>query len=261
MIPYRKYGKSPYCVAVIHGGPGAPGNMAPVARELAETYGVLEPLQREDSVSGQIDELVGILRQQAARPVTLIGSSWGAVLALLVAVRKEIMINKLIMVGSAVFDAANSASIETRRLCRLDEKQRSDFEKLKMKLETARREDLVELAREWGDFFFNTDNFDPITRDLEVIEVQYELNVKVWSEFAEMRDRPGYLAGVFSGIDVPTVVIHGEYDPHPIEGIRPFLENCIPDIRFYILPECGHYPWIERRTRDKFFEIIQKEIS
>ena len=29
----RKYGKPPFNVAVIHGGPGVPGEMAPVARD------------------------------------------------------------------------------------------------------------------------------------------------------------------------------------------------------------------------------------
>jgi len=28
----RKYGKAPFSIAAIHGGPGAPGEMAPVAR-------------------------------------------------------------------------------------------------------------------------------------------------------------------------------------------------------------------------------------
>jgi hypothetical protein len=29
----RKYGSKPYKVAVIHGGPGAPGEMAPLGRQ------------------------------------------------------------------------------------------------------------------------------------------------------------------------------------------------------------------------------------
>ena len=51
----RKYGTSPYQVAVIHGGPGAPGYMAPVARELSNKLGVLEPIQTCDTIQGQID--------------------------------------------------------------------------------------------------------------------------------------------------------------------------------------------------------------
>jgi len=46
----RVYGNKPYHVAVIHGGPGAPGEMAPVARELSLSTGVLEPLQTTETV-------------------------------------------------------------------------------------------------------------------------------------------------------------------------------------------------------------------
>ena len=74
----RKYGKAPFDVAVIHGGPGAPGEMAPVAREFACGWRVLEPLQTAASIEGQIDELKTVLKKNADLPVTLIGYSWGA---------------------------------------------------------------------------------------------------------------------------------------------------------------------------------------
>lgn len=48
----RTYGLSPYRVAVLHGGPGAPGGMAPVARNLSRARGVLEPLQTADTLEG-----------------------------------------------------------------------------------------------------------------------------------------------------------------------------------------------------------------
>ena len=46
----RVYGNRPYGIAVIHGGPGAMGAMAPVARELAAIRGVLEPLQAKPTI-------------------------------------------------------------------------------------------------------------------------------------------------------------------------------------------------------------------
>jgi translation elongation factor EF-4 len=57
MINIRKYGSAPYRVAVVHGGPGAPGSVAAVARELAKGCGILEPLQTATTVAGQVDEL------------------------------------------------------------------------------------------------------------------------------------------------------------------------------------------------------------
>ena len=75
-----------------------------------------------------------------------------------------------------------------------------------------------------------------------------------------LRDQPEYLQGEFSKITIPTVVIHGEQDPHPIEGIRLFLETCLGDVTFYLLPNCGHYPWIERQACDRFFAILKDAI-
>lgn len=256
----RIYGEPPFEVAVLHGGPGAPGYMAPVARELARTVGVIEPLQTKDSLDGQIEELREQVTDHADFPVTLIGSSWGAVLALFLAAREPDLVRKLILIGSAVFDAENSSRIEGIRIGRLDDNGRRRYAEIMTEMETASSEDRKRLMSEWGEMLFDTDVFDPLTDDLEIIEVQHNIFGNVWPEFVALRDRPGYLASEFSRIDVPTAVIHGEYDPHPIEGIRPFLERCLFQVRFYLLPRCGHYPWIERNARTRFFEILRNEI-
>jgi len=72
------YGSPPFSVALIHGGPGAPGEMAPVARELSSDIGVLEPLQSEKTIDGQVEELREVLETDAKLPVILVGYSWGA---------------------------------------------------------------------------------------------------------------------------------------------------------------------------------------
>ena len=256
----RKYGKPPFKAAVLHGGPGAPGYMAPVARELGKVIGVIEPPQTRNSLEGQIEELKDQLSAHADTPVTLIGSSWGAVLALFLAAREGAIVEKLILIGSAVFDAESSSRIEPRRLERLDAEKRGRYEMIVTELKKGESAGSDALAKEWGDIIFDADVYDPLTRDLEVLEVQYELYKKVWSNFVALRDVPGLLKSQFSKIAAPTVVIHGEFDPHPIEGIRPFLESCLREVRFHILPECGHYPWIERRARREFFYILRREL-
>ena len=79
----RTYGNKPYTVAVIHGGPGTPGNLAPVAQELSCNRGVLEPFQTYDSIEGQIKELANILVNNGTPPLILIGHSWGAWLVII----------------------------------------------------------------------------------------------------------------------------------------------------------------------------------
>jgi pimeloyl-ACP methyl ester carboxylesterase len=257
----RKYGTPPFEVAVLHGGPGAQGYMAPVARELSQKTGVLEPIQTKDSVDGQIEELKYQLMEHADIPVTLIGSSWGAVLALFLASRYPELTKKLILVGSAVFDAQSSARIEKIRTERLNEKARKRLNEIETRLLTAVPDEKEELFEELGGVFTATDEYDPIDADDETIEVQYEIFRKVWPEFMELRDRPGYLKKEFFKINIPVTVIHGDYDPHPLEGIKPFLEDCISNLSFYILSECGHYPWLERHARDRFFEILSAELA
>ncbi len=73
----RKYGTPPFKLAVIHGGPSAPGEMAPFSRELSSLGGILEPLQTETTLEGQLMELKAILEGHGTLPIILIGFSWG----------------------------------------------------------------------------------------------------------------------------------------------------------------------------------------
>lgn len=91
----RKYGEKPYKVAVIHGGPGAAGSMKPICEELSKFCSVLEPLQTEMSVQGQINELKKILEQNIYEPIVLIGHSWGAMLSYMFASKYSNLIKKL----------------------------------------------------------------------------------------------------------------------------------------------------------------------
>jgi pimeloyl-ACP methyl ester carboxylesterase len=234
--------------------------MAPVARELAKIAGVLEPLQSANSLEGQIEELRTQVVDHGNPPMTVIGSSWGAILALFLAARHTELVRKAILIGSAVFDAENSDRVKTQRLERLTEVNRARHNTILRELTQASDEERDQLFAEWADIFFDADVYDPLTRDLEVLEAQPDINERVWSDFKVLRDRPNFLADEFSKIGIPVIVIHGEHDPHPIEGIRPLLESCLRDVRFEILPQCGHYPWIERHARERFFEILTREL-
>ena len=61
-VKFRIYGNPPFNVVTLHGGPGAPGGVAPIARELAINHGVLEPFQTRKSINGQIKELYTFIK-------------------------------------------------------------------------------------------------------------------------------------------------------------------------------------------------------
>jgi pimeloyl-ACP methyl ester carboxylesterase len=259
MVNFRTYGKPPFSIAVIHGGPGAAGEMAPVARELASNFGVLEPLQTETSVEGQVQELRGVLEKKADFPTSLIGFSWGAWLSFLVAARYPTLVKKLILIASGPFEEKYAAGIERTRLSRLSEEERTEVESLFEILDDPTAQDKDQAFARFGALFSKADAFDPIESESEV--VRYEPNIfrAVWPEAAELR-KSGELLRLAENVRCPVVAIHGDYDPHPADGVQTPLSAILPNFRFVLLSNCGHKPWIERQARDRFYEILKEEL-
>jgi pimeloyl-ACP methyl ester carboxylesterase len=260
MENFRLYGKAPYRVAVLHGGPGAPGEMAPVARVLARTCGVLEPLQTKETLEGQVEELRGVLEARSIPSVTLIGWSWGAWLGYILAARHPALAGKLILVGCPPFEAKYAPQIEATRMSRLgEEEQREAVRTMKRLDDISGQRHQTSLAR-LGRIFSKTDTFHPLPVPDETIQLQFNIYRAVWRTAAEMR-RSGDLLQLGKRIRCPVVAIHGDYDPHPAEGVQKPLESVLSDFRFILLPKCGHAPWREKYARDKFYAEILRELS
>ncbi len=116
----------PYRAALLHGGPGAPGEMAPVARRLSSRAGILEPMQSALTVDGQVEELRALLQEHADLPVVLAGWSWGAWLAYIFTARYPGMVKKLVLVASPPFEEGYAAEVMRTRLERLDVAKRAE---------------------------------------------------------------------------------------------------------------------------------------
>jgi pimeloyl-ACP methyl ester carboxylesterase len=251
----RIYGQGPFRVAVLHGGPGAPGEMAPVAREFARERGVLEPLQTADTLEGQVQELREVLETQSDPPVTLIGWSWGAWLGYILAARYPALVGKLILVGCPPLEDRYIAQIQSTRLRRLTKDQRREWEEIIAALEDPSTKDLDALLDRFGKIMSKADSFNPLPDDGEEIPVQFDINRRVWSDAAAMRAN-GELLELGKRIRCPVVAIHGDYDPHPAEGVEHPLKSVLKDFRFILLPHCGHAPWREREARDIFYKYL-----
>jgi pimeloyl-ACP methyl ester carboxylesterase len=254
----RKYGERPFSVAVVHGGPGAAGEMAPVARRLASSWGVLETLQTATTLDGQVEELVAILEREGVPPSFLIGFSWGAMLSFIVAASRPELVGKLILIGSAPFEERYAASIQQTRMERLGEAEREEAERLTHALEDPGTRDPDAVFARLGELFGKSDAYDPIPNPGE-IEPRYDIYRKVWGEAARLR-KDGGLLRLRSHIRCPVVAIHGDYDPHPPTGVAEPLSGILSDFRLILSSDCGHKPWIERNARDDFFEVLEREL-
>jgi pimeloyl-ACP methyl ester carboxylesterase len=255
----RKYGRAPFSVAVIHGGPGAAGEMAPVAQELSKHRGTLEPLQKKTTVDGQIKELASIIANHGDPPLTIIGHSWGAWLAIMYAVHSPRSVKKVILVSSGPFEERYVPQITTTRLSRMSDEEQRTFQALINTLNDphATRKDAV-FARV-GLMLLKTDSYKPLPGVETSGDTQYRIFEHVWKEADEMR-RSGALLGLARHLQCPVVAIHGDFDPHPSEGVKQPLSKILKDFTFILLENCGHYPWLERYAKKEFYEILEKEL-
>jgi pimeloyl-ACP methyl ester carboxylesterase len=104
------------------------------------------------------------------------------------------------------------------------------------------------------------DSYDPLPHDDDVLEMQFKIFQNVWNEAQELR-RSGRLLELASAIQCPVMAIHGDYDPHPADGVKKPLSRVLKDFRFVLIKNCGHKPWIERQARDEFYRILREELG
>jgi pimeloyl-ACP methyl ester carboxylesterase len=259
---FRKYGAPPFVVAVVHGGPGAPGEMAPVARELSQVAGVLEPLQTAATIQAQVKELRAILEDNASLPLTLIGFSWGAWLSCILASFHPELVKKLILVSSGPIDQKYASSVMKTRLRRLHVVDKKEAASLYHALGISASSDnsYCQSLSRLSELISTADSFDLLPDEGDKVRFDTDIYRTVWNEASRLRSS-GRLLEIVQHIKCPVLAIHGDYDPHPANGVKHPLSRAVRDFRFVLLEKCGHYPWRERHARDTFYRILSAEIE
>jgi pimeloyl-ACP methyl ester carboxylesterase len=254
----RTHGARPFGTAIVHGGPGGRGEIAPVARELAAERGVLEPFQSATTVAGQVDELARQLRAHAATPAVLVGHSWGAMLSVLTTAAHPDLVRRLVLISSGPLDARYAPRILAARIARLDAAEAAELEALvrSPRDAPARLTRLIALTE-------RADSVDPIHIDAHADDVfpdQLGLHAQVWADAAARRTRGDFIDAA-ARLRCPVVVLHGADDPHPLDGVIAPLGSAGLNPEVVVLPRCGHWPWRERHARDAFFASLRRAID
>ncbi|MTI71865.1 MAG: alpha/beta hydrolase [Firmicutes bacterium] len=255
----RIYGEKPYEVLVIHGGPGAPGSVAPLARVLSKKFGVIEPFQTEDSIKGQINELVTVIKRYCNKPITLIGHSWGAWLSYIFTSKYSMYVEKLILVSSGPYEEKYIDTMNRTRFNRFSEEEKTKVKELSETLYNPNTKNLTNVFKELGSIMTKVDSYEPIVYEDEIVKYQPKIFMKSMSEISKLREN-GKLLDMGKNIECPVITIHGDYDAHPYCGVKEPLAKVIKNYNFILLDKCGHYPWNEYYAKEKFYEILFNEI-
>jgi len=260
MIQYRKYGLAPHNIVVVHGGPGAPGGVGALAEGLSNQYGVLEPFQSEENIDDQVDELRRIIKDHCDSNVILVGHSWGAWLSYIYAAKYPKEVSKLILISCGPFDAKYVPKMNKARDLRMNNSQRIEIDTLAGQLYDPNCENPKVVFKKLGDIMTAVDSYDPVSDKSEVLDYQPNVFKKIMPQLSDMRSS-GELISMAKNIKCSTVVIHGEDDSHPYEGVVEPLSEMMSSLKSYILSDCGHYPWNETDARVEFYEVMRSELD
>lgn len=230
MINFRKWGDGGPSVVLLHGGPGARGDVAPLALQLKDSFQVLEPLQRRASntlltVAKHIQDLHELLNSESySKPPALVGFSWGAMLALAYATEYSESISQVILISCGTFDKTARAVLQQRR------RERP-----------------------------SSDEVEPIQIANAFLEYDEAGGQESWADMLRLQVNGTYPAK-FAQIEVPVTMIHGAQDPHPGKMIRDSLLPFIPALTYIEIPNCGHTPWLERCARTEFIAQLNSSL-
>jgi pimeloyl-ACP methyl ester carboxylesterase len=253
----RKYGKPPLRIGLLHGGPGAAGELQPVAENLAADFGILELLQTAKSVDGQIAELRSQLTSNAALPAILVGYSWGAWLGFMFAAKYPDLVKKLILIGAGAFESKSENDLLNIRLNRLNRQDRQAAERLISVINSGNANNGT--LRRFGKLMMIADSYAYQPGEDNAVDVDWTIYRLVWSEASRLR-ATSELINYADKIKCPVVAIHGDYDSHPIDGVDQPLSRRLADFKLIRIEKCGHTPWRERYAKDSFFAILRSEL-
>jgi len=260
MIAVREHGASGAQLVVLHGGPGAPGSAAPLARELGRWFRVLEPLQRGSGVEpltvarhvADLNEVIGAQRE-GARP-SLVGHSWGAMLALAYAAAHPDSASAIVLVGCGTFDRASRERLRIDREARMDVAPRRDLARIDREL--SQPPDSNARLRAFAESTLPVDSCELIAGDHELGTCDARAFEETWTDMVRLQAE-GLYPAAFAAIGAPVLMLHGREDPHPGAMIRASLQPFVRRLEYCELARCGHYPWLETHARGPFFATLR----
>ena len=256
----RKYGQEPFHLVFLHGGPGAAGSVAAPCRELGKYAGILEPWQSKYSVAELVEELHLQISDFATSPVTLIGHSWGAWLALLYAAAYGQNVKALIWIGCPPLEDSYVPLINQRRLANLSAQDGQALLQALAVLKKADADRQQEALQTVDALCQKADFFCPLLEEEDLPAPDEKAFAAVWPQAAALRTK-GTLLKAAQLLACPLTLIHGEQDPHPLQGVSAPLTRLGVSFNEIILPRCGHTPWAEKYARKTFFDALRAAVQ
>lgn len=258
----RRVGAGPL-VVVLHGGPGAHHDyLLPQYDRLArgrelfyydQRGGGRSPVPRETPVGWRehVADLAGLREALGLERMTILGYSWGGLLALLFLLEHPERVERLALVSPASltveyrreFDRRLAERASAPEIVRAREELRTSGLRERDPAAYQRRAFELAVAGYFRDF--------AAVKDLTSFRVTSRTQEAVWASLGEYDLRPQLRQYASRFAIPPVLVVHGTYDPVPIAGSRELAG--LLRAAFAELPT-GHCPHVE--ATDQFVRAL-----
>lgn len=252
----KKIGSGPP-VVLLHGGPGAQHDyLLPSFGQLADEFSLYLYDQRGGGRSrvprphaigwrDHVADLERLRRGWGLERQTLLGYSWGGLLALLYGAGRPDAVRALALVAPA------AGWGDYHRRFREEFRRRSDSDairELREALEASglRQSDPARYRQRCFDLSVAAYFRDPRSAlDSTPFQVQAQAQQSTW---ASLRGHGPELRRQLKALDVPTLILHGRHDPIPLEWAAE-LAAAMPAARLVVMEDSGHVPQVEEAKR------------
>ena len=244
-------------ILLLHGGPGASHEyLLPQMLALAESHRVVAYDQRGGGRSrydddrapigwrDQVDDVARVAAELHVDPLTIVGYSWGGLLAMLYTIESAAGTvspapTRLALVDPAPVTRAYRATFEQEFAAR---QAGPEVSALRAELQASGLRERDPDAYRQRAFEVSVAGYfaDPTqARDLTPFRVTGRVQQSIWSSLGDYDIRDA-----LSKLEIPALVVHGRQDPIPLESsedaARALRTTCV------VIENSGHVPYVEQ---------------
>lgn len=257
---------------IIHGGPGLTQDyLLPQMYQLANDYFVIFYDQRgcgksigkinENTINMDtfINDIEAIRQALHLNKISVLGHSWGGFLAMSYAITHPEHVDKLILANSMPASSEGFCSFVNEWMRRTAPYSEAMDE---IKNTPEFKDGNSELIERYYRIIFRTYCYLPENVDKLNLKMSPQASINGGKVYEILRqnvfDKPFDLHAQLRNLTIPTLVIHGDFDPISPVTAQIIHEN-IKNSKYVLMKDCGHFPYVEKP--EEFFNEIKQFLN
>ncbi len=258
-LHYRTMGKGP-AVILLSGGPGFDVDyMQPVAEKLADAFTCVlleqrgtgrsraaKPDPASMTLRNVVEDLEALRVHLKLDALTLIGHSWGGMLAMAYAAAHPDRVGRLLLVGPGGMDPQFQAYFGPNLEMRL---WPSDKE-----ARAAAKTPVQNIRALTPAYFFDREKALAFAKATPEDSLHADVGAAMWPDLAKSYN----VRDSMKKLDRPTLIVQGRQDPIG-ESTAYEIHLAIKGSSLQFLNRCGHFPWLEQP--EAFFKVTREFLS